>query len=444
VEKTEIAEKNYIQLCMTMVEKKLGWPDSNTWRHRDFVKLSDIISEKTKIQVSVTTLKRLWGKVSYEGNVGPNTLDALSIFTGYEDWMDFKSNNPVNLQHIPDLAPVIKRHFGSPARILAIAGGIAILAGSIFWLTKLLPKIETISRVLNVNEKDFIFESENPKGPVPFAVKFNFDISKIDADSFFIRAGDSFKKFPVTKKNNFLTRIYFIPGPKYALLIANDQELKKIPLFAYTNGWIALVSAINPNLPKDIIHPRYITGDSLISNNRLYVSPQELAKNQLSVLSNPFHVNYFNVKHFNVDGNNFALRTRIKNNVREGGDVCQKSNVSIMCNEGYITIPMINPGCIALAKVYIGDIYINGWTTDLSAFAKDMNQWHELYIRIKDKNTKIFIDGQPVIERTFTNNMGEILGFRFEFQGCGSIDYVKLYDHHEQLVYEDDFGGAAN
>ena len=51
--------------CLSEIEAKLGWGDSNNWSNADFEELSLLIQAETGIKLSVTTLKRVWGKVKY-------------------------------------------------------------------------------------------------------------------------------------------------------------------------------------------------------------------------------------------------------------------------------------------------------------------------------------------------------------------------------------------
>ena len=429
-------EDLYIAYCILLIEDKLKWGKSNNWRNRNFVALSELISSKTKYQISVTTLKRLWGKISYEGSVGPTTLDALAVFLGYKNWMDFKSTNFDNItsgQMQDKLAPLVRKK--GKDKLIYMAAGLGIIVIVIFAGIYLgsKPKNTKLNR-----EKIglYTFEAINPKGTVPYTVKISFNISAIDYDSIFIQAGDQERKHLVTKKDRILNRIYFIPGAKKAYLWVNNVIIDSLLLFAYTDEWTSIIRV------KENTHPFYMPYDSLMFGNRLYLHPKKLQSLHID-MNKPFFINYYNIKHYNIDGDNFAFKVRVKNSIKEGADVCQKTNVGIITSNGFIVVPLINPGCVALAKLYVGNIYINGWTNDLSNFAMDMNNWHEVYYKVINEKVKIFVDNILAWEGTYTKNMGEVLGFRIEFQGCGSIDYVQLFDESNQIVYNEDFGALS-
>src|SRR5580704_16245478 len=86
-------EKQLLVICRRLVEDSLHWGDSEAWSNDDFEQLSQKIFDKTKVQLSVSTLKRIWGKVRYENFPTTATLNALAGFLDYESWRDFRQKN---------------------------------------------------------------------------------------------------------------------------------------------------------------------------------------------------------------------------------------------------------------------------------------------------------------------------------------------------------------
>jgi hypothetical protein len=80
-----------VKTIMRDVERKLEWKPSATWQHQDFLLLSERIFEETKINLSHTTLKRVWGKVNYKGAPSRSTVQALVKFIGYESYETYLS-----------------------------------------------------------------------------------------------------------------------------------------------------------------------------------------------------------------------------------------------------------------------------------------------------------------------------------------------------------------
>lgn len=84
------SEIKYIQTCLALAEVRLNRGPGSEWTSYDFEKVSDAIAEATGVTLSVTTLKRLWGKVKYNNIPATTTLNALAQFAGYTDWRTFK------------------------------------------------------------------------------------------------------------------------------------------------------------------------------------------------------------------------------------------------------------------------------------------------------------------------------------------------------------------
>src|ERR1700749_3680397 len=89
-------EKQLLLLCRKLIEQSLNWGDSIIWGNDDFEQLSEKIFDKTKVQLSVSTLKRIWGKVRYENFPTSATLNALACYLDYESWRDFRQKNQDN------------------------------------------------------------------------------------------------------------------------------------------------------------------------------------------------------------------------------------------------------------------------------------------------------------------------------------------------------------
>jgi hypothetical protein len=85
----EINEDILIRKCCSEIEQNLNWPPSDRWANNDFESLSQMIFERTKTRLSVSTLKRVWGKVSYDNLPSANTLNTLAVYNGYQSWKDF-------------------------------------------------------------------------------------------------------------------------------------------------------------------------------------------------------------------------------------------------------------------------------------------------------------------------------------------------------------------
>lgn len=79
-----------LSTALKEIENETGWGKSYYWSHASFEELSGLIVRKTGIRLSVSTLKRLWGKVEYFGKPQLHTLNALVRYIGYDNWSAFE------------------------------------------------------------------------------------------------------------------------------------------------------------------------------------------------------------------------------------------------------------------------------------------------------------------------------------------------------------------
>lgn len=74
--------------CETVFRKEVVSPT-------DFNSLNLVIRKATGRNISVSTLKRIWGYVSYPHKPSNEILSILSVYAGYRDWHDFVNSDSV-------------------------------------------------------------------------------------------------------------------------------------------------------------------------------------------------------------------------------------------------------------------------------------------------------------------------------------------------------------
>ena len=82
----------YLEIARKKLEQKLGWGSVDEWSSEDFQTLSEAILASTDLSLSVTTLKRLVGRVNYNATPNPTTLNAIARFLGSANWRAFKQS----------------------------------------------------------------------------------------------------------------------------------------------------------------------------------------------------------------------------------------------------------------------------------------------------------------------------------------------------------------
>lgn len=84
--KTVNINRPEVQELRLRIETKLG----ESLRRTVYKRLSLAIYDSTKINISESTLQRIWGYVSSSKKVNEETLDILSKYVGYDSWQSFK------------------------------------------------------------------------------------------------------------------------------------------------------------------------------------------------------------------------------------------------------------------------------------------------------------------------------------------------------------------
>ena len=82
-----------LKRLLVIIEQQLDWGDPSSWQGKDFEVLNELILEKTKVSLSASTLRRIWGRVEYNHLPSGTTLDTLSRFAGFDGWRAFNKQN---------------------------------------------------------------------------------------------------------------------------------------------------------------------------------------------------------------------------------------------------------------------------------------------------------------------------------------------------------------
>lgn len=430
----ENSETTYIKYCKSLIEKMLGWRPSNEWKQRDYLNLIELIENKTGILLSLSTIKRIW-KPNYEGTPHPSTLEAFALFLNYRNWLDFKEKNQPNVSTKNNgkfSAGRFKSLFNHKSFIALVF--ILFFSGITFTLFQMLrfKKEEPAKRMIfNPGEVKFSCNNSVSKG-VPNTIIFNYDVSHIQADSFFIQQSwNNYRRDRVQNKNNHLTSVYYYPGHHKAKLIANDSVIKEIDVHINTGNWLALARY---NYMDDI--PLYIRNKDLVSGGVLQVTPKHLKADSIAINKNLI-VSYYYVDDFKkLSSRNFNFETQLKcdsiiNNA------CPRITICILGEKGINIIPLTTKGCIGNLTIKIGNTIIHGKNNDLSSFGVDVYKWQQVKISIRNNKATIAVN-KDAYEIQSSEDIGNVVGFNVNFTGTGSIAYVRLSDNNK-MVYHTSF-----
>ncbi len=428
------ADDRLLQECKSQIEKKIGWENSESWTNHDFQTLSDKIQEETGVNLSIATLKRIWGKVRYDSKPTITTLNTLAKFLGLESWREFKQQQGSTVTHasreetVKDpIVPVAPR----PMRGKLIRSG---LIGTALCSAIVLFVLYGFKGGDSAEPKSYKFSSKKVVSEgVPNSVIFDYDASQAESDSIYIQQSwDARLRTLVSKDKHQHTSIYYTPGFFQAKLVVDNEIVREHNLMITSKGWMALVKQEGPV-------PVYFKDDDFRKGEMLSLSAETLRAKNIPFQPELPVVSFYNVKDFgDIHTDNFIFEARVRNDYQEGSGACQFSQILLLTEGNVIVIPLSVKGCVSDIGLYFNAKGVDGKTADLSAFGCDLSQWVTVKTEVKNQKGQIYINGNLAYESPW-NSSEKIVGMIFRFQGAGSIDHVRLATADDEHVFEDSF-----
>lgn len=426
------AEDKLIGKVLQRIEKELGWGDSKDWSTRDFEALGKRIMEKTHVQLSVVTLKRVWGRIRYESKPTVTTLDALAQFVGFENWRSFKhseklSRNVVHADAVEMQTAYSNKKGGKkkPVAIFAL-GGLVLAAVVIFYFTS----FDTAKP--NVDPKKFSFSSKKVVDVgVPNTVIFDYDATAAKpSDSIFIQQSwDKRLSKLVSRDQRQHTSIYYYPGYFQAKLRVNDQIVQQHDLFIKSHGWLPLVD-VSPV-------PVYFKPEDMVTRDGSFALPLEkVVQSNIPLQPKAPWVAYYNVGDFGeIMSDDFIFETEVKNQYSEGAAACQHTEVHILFEGAAMVIPLSIPGCVS--ELTFGDM--SGKKLDLSPLGVDFTKWVNVKVAVQDSVVHLLINGKKAFDLNVNLHPVRFAGMIFKFQGTGSVNFIRISKHNGDVTFEENF-----
>lgn len=410
-------EDAYIALCKEKIEKKFAFGNGNGYTQRDLESLILIIEEKTGINLSLSTLKRLW-KGEFKQRPQIATLNGLASVLDYKDWQDFKlKNQPIEMAQQ-------NLNANGPRWLWVIIGFVTIL-GIIAFL--LFPGRIKVSGPIH-----FTAEKTVTKG-IPNTVIFKYDLSNVEANHFYFQQSwDTEHRIAIDPNENTFTSIYYEPGYHRAKLFANDSLIAMQPVHILSDGWES-----NIYYNGDDNEPINFKNEDFIQDGKLHLNPELLSKRNVN-LSQSFYTRVSISQDFKISSNNFSLLSRLKlDGISE--NLCPWMQMTVVTEKNIFWIRLQNKGCESYANYKIGEVYRSGENNDLSALGVNINNWQDVALSVENRNASLSINGKIVFRESFKDDFGVIKGLFYLFEGTGSIDYVRLDNKSGNIVLENDF-----
>lgn len=423
----EAPNRQLIILCLQKIEQRY-FPERGATggklKQRDLEYLIDLMVERSGTRISLSTMKRLW-KQEFQKLPHTSTLNALATLLHYDHWRAFQEEQLQVPAAVMEKAPP----FRFPKKWLWASGIILGLMGLVaFW-----PKASPPDTVKVPTEITFSADKTVAYN-VPNTVIFNYDVSGVAADSFFIqRSWNPQHKTRIDSTKEYFSEIYYYPGFHWARLMANEEVIRKTRIHVQTDGWFATA-----NKERLQTVPTYLDQENLEKDGHLGISTENFEQSGFD-LSGNLILSYFNIRAFEeLPSNAFVLEARVKYEDTQQL-ICPLAELKIIDESDASWLSIIQKGCESNLFLKVGEAMLSGRENDFSALGTEMAEWQTIKLVSADGQLKCYLNDQLALERPFVGATGRIMGLVFTFTGRGLVDYVRLENLEGQVMYEDDF-----
>jgi hypothetical protein len=432
-----IQPNSHIEECLRLIETKWQRGNREEWSSYDFEKLNTAIFDTTGVSLSVSTLKRLFGKVSYPNLPAVHTLNTLARFAGFEDWNDFRQRHPsppstaaLQQNTIPAFQQTTipaPQQTTIPATAPTTRGPRPALTR--WWPLLLLPLAILLYSLLN---------SRNGNHPLPNPSQYSFTANKIISEGvpnsvvfhyrtpvnptdsvFIVQTWDMSRRIAVPPTGTDYSAIYYYPGYFKAKLIVDTQIVRTHDLMITSNGWLALAQA-------DPV-PIYFKKEEVARKEGIEVDSNTLARYHLTLQPAAPRVRLFYIKDLgDLSDSAFTFETTLKTGPPQGSGVCQNVQVLIQCKNDVFIIPLAAKACIGDIGLYAAGAMATSRNADLSGFGCDLTQWTTLRVTSSHRHLTFLVNGKPAWSANFPDNPEDIVGVQYRFTGTCAVKNARF------------------
>lgn len=424
----------HLEVCCRLVGEKIGNPGFGSWTNRDYIRLSSILSRETDVQISPSTLKRIFGKLKTSERYFPQkaTRDALARFSGFKDWDVLVSKYPKpavieelgvpqqagNSPNTIEPAPVSPSR---KARQKHVAVYILLgLAVALFLLWMLIGGSN--SEAVNFGGVKLI--CPNPEGENPHSASFRIELPKNfngDSSNFTVHFGDGRREKRIGP-SQLVTHYYEAPGRFHAVLKYGDETVDTVALYLKTTDWTA-----TSFMERDTTRVYPINSNWFLEKGRLRVNTVDLQRAGVDT-NKTFFVSFINSKPLGINGDNFELQTNVTTSEVRPGVRCSQVTLEVFGERTNHEVMLIKPGCVSWAYLRFSELHKDGGTEDLSALGTDLTSGGDIRLNVLNKVVRLFINNKLAYQSAYEVPLKKLYGVKISFSGIGSVNSLHLRD----------------
>lgn len=399
-----------------LIEQKMNWGEGEEWSGQEFETLSENILNATGQTLSVTTLKRIWGRAKQKNSPSRSTLNILAQFAGFDNWNHFRKETK---------APVVRTITSQTAgRRKWKATWLLLLPVLFLILWSYWPEAKLSEQEI----AQIVFTTEMSADSFPRTVTFHYDVGELAADDFEIfPATDQDRTIPVINNRGTTAATYYYPGYYRVQLLyrgvpVREKIVKLATATASTSGhWQALMNRSSLNFPI-YLPEEQLRQDSLLGLQAAHF--ETLGNSQ----------DYINIRLINlrdsalIDGNQFSFSSVFRLETPFPNSPCKVISVIIHGTAGDIAFGFAIPGCTGDLNFDLAGEAISGSTIDLSPFGLDPTQWLDLKVLNKGGMLQISANDTTILEYPHQKDLGRLGGVSLVFDGLGVVQEAELAD----------------
>ncbi len=422
---TSIHEKDFLEFCYSMIEKRCEWGSRENWKNSNFEELSFRISKASGIRVSPGTLKRMFGKVKTPEDYTPQeaTKDALAKYLGHANWRQFKE---VSYSELEQLQPKT-REKASKSLFQALLKSIPLLffiipLALLFWIT--------IALYNYYASRNFEFTGRQLTGKAYHTAIFKYDIQKT-FKSVSIDFGDG-KSSQLSPEEQVISHYYMLPGRYHVEVKMAQKKLWDTAVYITTDGWELFSNVIQDNIRYYPVRPVNFS-----RNDVMTVDPAKIQSSGVDT-SDIYWTHFCNMRSYDIKADDLIFETVVKNDKEIVAVRCNHIMIDLVGKNGMIRLYFLKPGCTNWVKLQFSEISINGGNHDLSMFGKDFSDWRNVKLVVENQHAQVFYENTKIYEKSYQQALEQLYGIRYSFTGCGAVSNIKVTKPDGKLIYKKD------
>ncbi|WP_316837288.1 hypothetical protein [Pedobacter nutrimenti] len=414
-----------LDICCQKIAEQVTEKPVAEWTNSDYVKLSALLSRKTKVHLSESTLKRIFGKSKTSARYYPQkaTRDALAQFIGCRDWYEFELKTPItdgpNLSKpdpVVSVAPAVKKDRSLKKTVL-----LSILLVCIVVTAILLIRFPHSTEQSAENVHLYCL---NPEGQTPHSAIFKLNVKGELPDSmsnFEIDFGDG-----RLKRSNFrdslVNHYYEVPGRYYPKLYYKNKVIDTGYVYLQTKGW-----SVTGSMQYDTtrVYPISNTGTTIEEIPK--ISEDEIINAGIDN-KKTFFIAFTNIKPTNLSGDNFELSTHLTTSKNRAGVRCSQADVTVFGETDYHSFDIMKLECAAFTSYKFSENYKEGKKNDLRELGHDLSNGGDVKLRVENQQINLYVGSKNVLTKPYKKPIGKIMGVKISFSGIGRFDNFQLSD----------------